>query len=268
MTQLLIAIGLFAFGQTADRSPAERLADALAKSDSAVAIRASNGPEAQRLFRQALEQFDALIHDGYRSGGLYYNIGNTYVRLGDVGRAIVAYRRAQRLAPTDDRIRKNLDVARRMCDVTFEKPATSALIETLLFWHFNSSPRTRMTLGLTAYGLAWLALLARLFVRGRSPALRWAALTLGTMALCCGASIGWEQVAAANRLEGVTVTDKVVLRKGNGDYYDPQFDRPLPAGVEFRVLESRADVKGGQWHHIELADGKSGWLRADQCDVI
>ncbi len=268
MTHLLITFGLFAFGQTADRTPAERLSDALAKSDSAVAIRASNGPESQRLFRQALEQFDALIQDGYRSGGLYYNIGNTYVRLGDVGRAIVAYRRAQRLDPTDDRIRKNLDVARRMCDVTFEKPATSALVETLLFWHFNSSPKTRMTLGMTAYGLAWLALLVRLFVRGRSPALRWAALTLGAMALCCGASIGWERVAAANRLEGVTVTDKVVLRKGNGDYYDPQFDQPLPAGVEFRVLESRADVKGGQWHHIELADGKSGWLRADQCDVI
>ncbi len=267
MTNFFIGLWLLVVGQSGP-SPAVRLSDALAKSDSAVAIRASNGPEAQRLFRQALEQFESLAREGARSGGLYYNIGNTYVRLGDVGRAIVNYRRAQRLDPVDDRIRKNLDVARQMCDVKIEKAATSALVETVLFWHFYSSPRTRMLVGLTTYGLFWFTLLAMLFVRARSPVLRWMAMGLAGLAICCGASVGWERVATTNRLEGVTVTEKVVLRKGNGAYYDPQFDRSLPPGVEFRVLETRPDVQGAVWYHVELPDGKSGWLRGDECEVI
>jgi hypothetical protein len=42
----------------------------------------------------------------------------------------------------------------------------------------------------------------------------------------------------------------------------------LSRGMEFRLLESREDASGTTWYRIELCDGKSGWLRADQADVI
>lgn len=71
-----------------------------------------------------------------------------------------------------------------------------------------------------------------------------------------------------HRIEGVIIDQEVVLRKGNGEYYEPQLDGSLAEGVEFRFLETRDDVDGVPWYHVRLRDGKTGWLRAGQADVI
>jgi uncharacterized protein YgiM (DUF1202 family) len=62
--------------------------------------------------------------------------------------------------------------------------------------------------------------------------------------------------------QGVTVADGVVVRKGNGDGFEPAFAEPLSQGVEFRVLERRPG-----WVQIRLPDGKSGWIRELQAST-
>lgn len=57
---------------------------------------------ALELYREACDSLGA-------SSDLYYNIGNTYYRLGDAGRAIIWYERALQLDPTNDDARTNLD---------------------------------------------------------------------------------------------------------------------------------------------------------------
>jgi hypothetical protein len=155
-----------------------------------------------------------------------------------------------------------------MCESQFVRPAGSAFVETLFFWHFGTSSTARASFGMACYVLFWLVLLAMVFLPRRVPALTWLAVGLGGLAFTTGASVGWDKIAAANRIEGVLVADKVVVRKGNGDYYDAQFNQPLSQGVEFRVLETRQDVQGSPWYHAEFPDGQDGWLRADQADVI
>ena len=63
--------------------------------------------------------------------------------------------------------------------------------------------------------------------------------------------------------EGVLVTDEVVVHKGNGEAYGPQFEQPLHEGVEFKVAELRAG-----WIHIELADGNQGWVREREVELF
>jgi SH3-like domain-containing protein len=55
----------------------------------------------------------------------------------------------------------------------------------------------------------------------------------------------------------------VVVRKGNGEGYDPQFEQPLHDGIEFRVIEQR-----GGWLRIELADGNQGWVRSREVELF
>lgn len=268
---IIIASLLFAgagMSPSSEGDQAARLARALAAFDSAVAEKARSGAEAQKLYRESLAEFTALLDEGVRTGALHYNIGNTYVRLGDVGRAIAHYRRALRLDPGDEAARKNLEVARKMCEAKIAKPATSAFLETLLFWHFDTSIAARLRFTLATYTLFWAIMLLMLLTPRRIPGLTWTAVVFAVLGLVGMASVGWDKAAAANRVEGVITADRVTLRKGNGEYYDPQFDRPLPAGVEFRVLESRQDVQGSPWYHVELPDKKDGWLRADQADII
>jgi len=245
-----------------------RLREALASFDSAVATRSHSGPEARRLYRKALDGFLSLINEGVRSGALYYDAANTYLRLDEVGHAIANYRRGLRLDPGNEKIRKNLQVARNMCESQFSRPAASALVETLFFWHFGTSTVSRLRLAMAGYLLFWALMVVKLLLPRRVPAIRWTVLVVGTFALVTGVSVGWDKLLADKRIEGVLIADKAVVRKGNGDYYDPQFDRPLSKGVEFQVLETRQDVQGGAWYRVELPDGKEGWLRADQADVI
>lgn len=236
--------------------------------EAAVATKNPSADPSRRLFQEALAGFQSLVQDGVQNGRLYYNIANTQLRLGEIGRAIVNYRRAQRLLPGDAQTQKNLDVARGLVELKFAKPASSAMIETLFFWHYETSLAARTRAALIGYALFWaLALVLRLLPR-RPPGLGWTLAAVGILTAGVGLSAGWQRADAANHIEGVLIADHVVLRKGNGEYYDPQFDRPLPQGVEFRLRASRSDVDGAAWYHVELPDGKDGWLRAEQAEII
>lgn len=67
--------------------------------------------EAQQ-FAAALESFQAAESSGLESAALFYNLGNTYFRLNQLGRAILYYERARRLEPNNPLILHSLRVAR------------------------------------------------------------------------------------------------------------------------------------------------------------
>lgn len=244
------------------------LRQALADFDSAVAKRDPSGHDAAELFRRALHGFELVLRQGAPNGYIYYNIANSHLRLGDVGRAVVNYRRAMQLCPGDARIRKNLQVARDLCEVRIPVPAAGVLVETVLFWHYDTSASGRLRAALGAYVLFWVLLAFRLFVFRRAPAMAWTIRVVAAVAIITAASVAWDSISQWRNVEGVVVADEAVLRKGNGEYYEPLLDRPLSSGVEFRVLESRQDVQGGAWYLVRLRDGKEGWLRSDQADII
>ena len=257
--------------EPASQGPIDRsvvLKQALADFDSAVARREHGGPESRALFRRALGGFEAILRDGAPNGYIYYNIANAHLRLGDVGRAVANYRRATKLCPGDARIAKNLQVARDLCKTQVPIPAAGALVETVLFWHYDTSLSGRLRVALGAYIVLWLLLALRLFAFRHAPAMAWTIRVVAAVALITAASVAWDAVGQRRNVEGAVVADEAVLRKGNGEYYEPLLDRPLSSGVEFRILESREDVQQGAWYLIRLRDGKEGWLRADEADVI
>ena len=64
-------------------------------------------------FPLAVEQYETILRGGKLfSKELYYNLGNGYFRLNQIGRATLNYERAARLAPTDADIQANLSVVR------------------------------------------------------------------------------------------------------------------------------------------------------------
>jgi len=64
------------------------------------------------LYEQAVDGYRRLIDDGYTSGHIYYNLGNSHFRMGALGHAILAYERARQLIPRDDDLLFNLSYAR------------------------------------------------------------------------------------------------------------------------------------------------------------
>jgi len=217
--------------------------------------------EAVQAFRQAAEAYQGIIDSGVRNGRLYYNLGNARLKCGQLGRAIAAYRRAERLSPTDARLRENLRYARSLCRYDIPETGERAVARTVLFWHYRTPLRLRLLVGLGAYVLFWICLMGRTLVRRVQWKYPVAVCLLAWVATA--ASVAADLNASATHRQGVITTAEVVVRKGNGEGYEPQFEQALSEGVEFEVAEQRDD-----WLHIRLADGKEGWIRLPDAELI
>ncbi|UCE61742.1 MAG: tetratricopeptide repeat protein [Phycisphaerales bacterium] len=212
-------------------------------------------------FRQAHDMFQAVVDAGIDNEQLYYNLGNTHLRLGEIGEAIADYRRAERLGPNDQRLISNLRFARSLRSDHIEPTGKRTFLRTVFFWHYSWPPQTRKTAAMIGYALFWLLLA----VRALLPRVR-----IGYPALVClllwvplGLSVAIDLPSRTRSAEGVLVNNDVVVRKGNGESYDPQFRQPLHEGVEFRVIEQR-----GGWLRIELTDGSQGWVRVREVELF
>lgn len=237
------------------------LSNALESFDRGSALVHRAPDEALAEYRRAHDGFQAVVDAGIDNGQLYYNLGNTHLRLGEIGLAIADYRRAERLIPGDQRLRANLRFARSLTRDHIEPSGKQTILRTVFFWRYLWPPRTRKTAAMAAYGLFWLFLVFRtLFPRLR---IRYPALVCLLLWMILSVSVALDLPSQRGSAEGVLVKDDIVVRKGNGEGYDPQFRQSLHEGVEFTVIEQR-----GGWLRIGLADGNQGWVRVREAELF
>ena len=213
-------------------------------------------------WRKAVARYERVIKEGeVVNGALFYNLGNAYFRLGDMGNAIANYRRAQRLIPRDANVQKNLAYARRNCQDNIQEPESRKVLKTLFFWHYDFPLGIRELLFvITLCGACFLGIV-RLKVK-RS----WLTATivvLFLMAIVMATSMLTTELSERRTIYGVIVASEVEGRKGNSESYDKSFQAPLHAGTEFRLLESR-----GNWVEIQLADNQTCWLPTEAVVLI
>jgi len=251
-------------GKPRDQSQAQlilQLSGALESSDRGSALLKKAPDEALAEFEQARDQFQAVVDAGIDNGLLYYNLGNAHMRLGEVGEAIADYRRAERLIPADERLKANLRFARSLTRNHITPSGKRTFVRTVFFWHYSWPLHARRSVAMIGYGMFWLlAAVMTLWPRVKAG---YAALACVILWMLLGASVAIDLRSASRPTEGVLVTNDVVVRKGNGEGYDPQFVQPLYEGVEFTLIERR-----GGWVRIELADGNQGWVRNREVELF
>ena len=231
----------------------EILRDSLNAFDEAVAITRTDSARAERRYRKAAAGFSTLLEAGLRNAALEYNLANTHFRLGELGRAVLHYRRGQRIDPSDKQLAANLDYARNRVEPYIAPSGQRRLAARVLFWHYTTSPRFRLTFAAICSLLGWLALLAWLARRTRALAL--AATVLIALGIANGASLAWQLQDEARHPHAVVIDGEHILRLGRGEAYDPALRQPLGPGVELRVLNERA-----AWVEVRLPNGQTGWL--------
>jgi tetratricopeptide (TPR) repeat protein len=210
---------------------------------------------ARDAYRAAVIRFERIVDEGgIHNGKLFYNIGNSYFRLNDLGRSILNYRRAAQLLSGDANLTQNLRYARSRRIDQIEEMQQTQVLRTLLFWHYDLSQRTRAAVFALFFAAFWLLASLRLFFPDRAPAALLG--TCGAIALLFLGSLLWE-ARSGSETGGVILAEQVIARKGDGDTYEPSFNEPLHAGTEFSLLENR-----GEWYQVELADGQRCWIPA------
>ncbi|HUX20483.1 MAG TPA: hypothetical protein VMW69_04535 [Spirochaetia bacterium] len=217
---------------------------------------------AHALYNDALERFETLVKQrGIRNAEIFYDIGNTYYRMGDIGRAILSYRRAELYRAGDQNIEQNLAYVRSKRKDDFPVNEGSTLLHVLFFWHYDVGVRWQSVAFAVCFGSVWLLILSR-----RITGMGWLRWPTGTAALLASlllVSLTWRQIDLSTRRDGVIVSESVTARKGDALSYDPTFKGPLHSGTEFRVLSTRPE-----WYHIELTDGSTAWIPTDSALLV
>jgi tetratricopeptide (TPR) repeat protein len=217
---------------------------------------------ALKRYRQSLLYFETIVTDGnIRNGKVFYNIGNVYFRLGDLGNAILNYRRAIDYMPNDPNLIRNIAYARskRVDDIQIDE--RSQITRILFFWHFDLASHFRFAVFMISFISVWIFAGLRVLMKKRG--FTWAAIAFAALALLFLGSLGWETIAAGRNMPGVILADEVIGRKGNSETYQPSFQESLHAGTEFVLREDR-----GNWYLIELVDGRESWIPAISAEMV
>ncbi|MCK5231810.1 MAG: hypothetical protein KAR13_16180 [Desulfobulbaceae bacterium] len=215
----------------------------------------------EELLKKSLMRYERLVRGGVKNGKIFYNIGNIYFRLGDIGRAIVNYRRAEMYGPDDPNLKQNLSYALSLRQDRIEEKQKEKLLKTFFFWHYDLSSKVRSILFVVFYAGFWTFAVVILFKRTSTA--KWGLGISLTFLLLFLGSLLVERFENSGNISGVLVDREVVARKGDSASYQPSFKEPLHAGVDFRLIESR-----GRWLHIELMDGRTCWVPAGSAEIV
>jgi tetratricopeptide (TPR) repeat protein len=224
----------------------------------------------ERTFLRALEVFDAakspadyrasaallesLCAGGFRSGAVYYNLGNAYYRAGEYGRAIAAYRKSRPYRPRDPYLEANLRQALSLAPGRLPEPP-APWWRHVLFWSGWLSFPEKAYGAFAAIVLAALAACTALLLRRGSLYWLSAGLLVAGALLSLDTALAYADMAGARH--GV-VTTETIARKGIGKDYEPAFDQPLKDGAEFTVLS-----ENGDWIFAHFEGIGDGWLRRE-----
>ncbi|MCK6471119.1 MAG: tetratricopeptide repeat protein [Planctomycetes bacterium] len=207
-------------------------------------------------FAHAAALFESLLADGYQNGAVLYNLGNAYMRAGQVARAIAAYRRAQRLRPRDPYLEYNLQSALATAPGHYPE-AKPPWWKHVLFLHDSMSQEERQQAAVGCFALLFVLASLRLLAWRRTrmhPGLHGAMAVAAALLLVAGASavLGYQEDVQA---EYGVVLETTVARLGPGEDYKEAFVKALQEGAEFELVESRGD-----WVLARLPGVGEGWL--------
>lgn len=209
-------------------------------------------------YPRAIELYRELLERGHDNGHLHYNLGNAYLRNGELGRAVASYRESLADLPRNQDVAANLSFARRSTKDALTPPSPSPWLRTLVPWHYELS-RRELTWTVLALNLLFWCTLAGLLFRRRWTGLSWAALGLLVLLLATGSSLVVRHLWPTR--VAVVLPQEIDAVSGPGSDAVVRFK--LHAGTEVEVEGEREG-----WVRIALPDGQQGWVAQDQVAVV
>jgi tetratricopeptide (TPR) repeat protein len=232
-----------------------------AAADPAALVAQGNQAYTDGRFTEARDFYLQARALGLEDPTLHYNLGNAQARVGEVGPAVASYLRAQRLAPRDRDVHRNLAWLRQNL-----KDLELANQKLPLFVAQGAALVGALSLdewGLLLVISIWLlaAVLGWGWARGITPAHRRVLLTAAGTALLLAAVTGgrWHQERV--RDQAVVVAAAVEVRSGPASTFPTLFE--VHAGLALNV-EGRRDG----WAMVSLGGDWQGWLPVDAIEQV
>jgi len=206
-------------------------------------------------YDSAIGLYETLLADGFRDAAVFFNLGNAYYETGQLGLALLNYRRAQQIAPRDAILGKNIALARSE-RVDFQQ-GEARWIDRLAV--STQSFLTLPELGwpiLVTWVLWWAGAGIWALRADWRSALRWPMALVGAGLLVGSVFFGSRYYVQDARPAAV-----VIVMSGPDNEY--MFLFQLFAAAEMRILEVR-----GEWVRVILPDGRQGWVNRKAIEPV
>ncbi len=195
---------------------------------------------------------------------LFYNLGNCYYKLDETAKAILNYERAQLLDPSDSDIKANLALARAK---TTDKVTPASEMFFVSWWRGLTNMMKIsdwMVVAFTAFVLMLVGILVYAFmtvVRYRKIG-AYGALVCLAISLVANLGALSQYMTVIHRDYAIVMTPAVTVKSSPSGSSTDLF--VIHEGSKVEVLDSSMK----EWREVKLEEGKVGWVRVSDLEVI
>jgi tetratricopeptide (TPR) repeat protein len=200
-------------------------------------------------FREAVGDYESLVHSGEWSANVFYDLGNAWFRTGGFGEAILNYERALGLDPRHPEAEANLRIARDEARaLELRKDATERVLT-------FATPTQYSVAAAIAFWMAMFFAARLVFARHRSGGL--IGLLIISMAILAGSIFALYSMENGDSGEALAIVigQNVEARLATADNANSVL--ALPPGSEIKILSTRGD-----WIYATLPNDQRGWIPA------
>ena len=231
--------------------------------DVARTFQAGNEYYAQNNYKAAIDRYQNVLESGVVSETVLYNLANAHFKNNQLGRAVLCYEKARRLAPRDRDITENLDFARTRIADRVERPPEGFFLGQLrrvTNWvPLDTETALAVSFFVAAnlcFALFWLDA-----IPGLSRLALFGSIAFVVMFLIVGTSnlsrIYWQETTR----EGVILVEKADVLSG------PASDSPTLFSIH-EGLKVRIENDLPEWAQISLENGWNGWVKKEALGEI
>ena len=214
-------------------------------------------------YDKAVEEYSAILEGGEYSMELYYNLANAYFKMENIGKAILYYNKALRIAPSQEDVLHNLAIAE-----TRTKDKITAVPE---FFLHRWMRVVRNSVSCNAWGalsLLFFALIltfALLFLLASRLGVRKAGFYGALCSLLL--FVATTAFVISSRNDILTEDEAVVMSSAISVKSSPDRSATdlfvLHEGTKLRIV-----AEFDEWVEVVIADGKKGWTERKNIETI
>ena len=214
-------------------------------------------------FTTAIQIYEMILRKG-ESADIYYNLGNSYFKIGDIAKAILNYERALILKPANKDIRSNLEIARaKTVDKVTDVPELFFI--TWLKSITNSMGIQSWAIIAISFFLLFIVSIYFFFFSTKIVARKtFFILALFFLVFCVIANISaaFQRKVRLNRMNAIIISPSVTIRSTPNDNGTSLFI--LHEGRKVFIKDDSMK----DWKEIQLEDGNVGWVKKNDLEVI
>jgi hypothetical protein len=206
-------------------------------------------------YERAASAYERLISEQFVGGSVYYNLGNCYVRLNRLGKAILNYERARYLMPRDSDLDFNLRYAKEMTKDKIEESSSFPIFQWIDYFGISAVFWLFVILNL----LFWASLLIRLWIRSE-----WSfymVICLGLLWGIVGVSGTMKWYSETNDKRGVVIAPQMNVHSGPDERETVLFKLH-----EGSMVMCEREEEG--WILIFITPEKRGWTKVGSVERI